>query len=359
MNSGKRAFSILILIALAEIALFLFSIIPAPINIVFLFLNGLPLGMVWGLVFSFLEGRKLTEVLGAGLSISFIVSSGLVKSIGKIVIDRFGFTEMQMPYITGAFFALPLVFFVWMLNQIPPPNEKDEEMRTKRIPMNKKDRINFFSRFASGIIILTVIYMALTAFRDMRDNFAAEIWNTLGFSDQPMIFTYTEIPIAIIVLAVMGSIMLIKNNMQALMINLFLILGGVLLIGVSTFAFQVKMLSPQLWMILTGLGLYLGYVPFNCILFDRFIAVYKTAANAGFLIYIADSFGYLASVGVLFFKNFGNSQISWYDFFIKSNYVLTLFGGLLTILSIIYFRKKQLFLNNIRNKNAEVETAQA
>ena len=348
MKPSKRAVSILILIGIAEIALFLFSIVPAPANVIFLFINGLPLGMVWGLVFSFLEGRKLTEILGAGLSISFIVSSGFVKSIGKIVIDNWGFTEYQMPYITGALFAIPLIFFVWMLNQIPPPTQSDEDLRTKRVPMNAQDRKSFFLRFATGLIVLTVIYMFLTAFRDMRDNFAAEIWNTLGYSDQPMIFTYTEIPIAIIVLAVMGSIMVIKDNMKALMVNLYIVLGGILLVGVATFIFHIKMISAPLWMILTGLGLYMGYVPFNCILFDRFIATYKTAANAGFLIYIADSFGYLASVSTLLFKNFGEAKISWYNFFVDLSYVLAIVGGALTLISIAYFRKKRMALNKAK-----------
>jgi len=35
---------------------------------------------------------------------------------------------------------------------------------------------------------------------------------------------------------------------------------------------------------------------------DRLIAAFGSAANAGFFIYIADSFGYLGSVGALIFR---------------------------------------------------------
>jgi hypothetical protein len=342
MKQNKRAVTILILIAFSELSLFLFSVTPMPYNIMFLFFNGLPLGMVWGLVFSYLEGRKLTEVLGAGLSISFIVSSGFVKSVGKIVINDFGISEYGMPYVTGLIFAVPLVFFVWMLDQVPPPSKEDEELRTVRVPMNYKERISFFKTFAFGITILTLIYMGLTAFRDLRDNYAVEIWSELGYADQPMIFTYTEIPIAISVLIIMGSLMLIKNNMKALLVNHYIILIGILLVGISTQSFLSGLISPTVWMMIVGFGLYMGYVPFNCILFDRFIATYKTASNAGFLIYIADSFGYLASVGLLIYKNFGESELSWYDFFIKSAYTLTIVCSILTVISIIYFRRKQI-----------------
>src|SRR5271156_4626552 len=82
----RRAVSILGLIGAAELALVLFALIPAPWNIACLFANGLALGMIWGLVFGFLEGRRLSELLGAMLCASFIVSSGVVKSAGESVI---------------------------------------------------------------------------------------------------------------------------------------------------------------------------------------------------------------------------------------------------------------------------------
>lgn len=364
MSPSKRVAAILLLIVISEISLLLFAVVPYPYNFIFMFFNGLPLGMVWGLVFSFLEGRRLTEILGAGLSVSFIVASGFVKSIGKIVMSEFGVSEFLMPFVTGLLFAVPLLLSVWLLSRIPRPTKEDEILRTKRVPMNKQERLKFFMKFSVGIIMLTLVYMTLTAFRDMRDNFVADIWIELGYNDLPMIFTYTEIPIAIIVLAIMGSLMLIKNNMKALLINHFVILLGILIIGGSTFAFQVGIISAPIWIVLTGLGLYMGYVPFNCILFDRFIATYKTAANAGFLIYIADSFGYLSSVGVMFYKNLGFASISWYEFFMKASYVMLFLGGPLTVISIIYFYKKSkmlieskdeiMFSNNVSNKVSEV-----
>ena len=87
MPQDRRAASILLLIGSSWASLLLFASIPVPYNIVFLFFNGLPLGMIWGLVFSYLEGRRNTELLGAGMSASFIISSGLVKSVGKYLIN--------------------------------------------------------------------------------------------------------------------------------------------------------------------------------------------------------------------------------------------------------------------------------
>ncbi|MEO1021974.1 MAG: DUF5690 family protein [Bacteroidota bacterium] len=340
MPAQRRAMTIVGLILAAEVALFFFWVVPGPSKLVFLFLNGLPLGMVWGLVFSFLEGRRNTELLGAGLSVSFIVSSGFVKSVGRYLTLEFGLSDFAMPFFTGLLFLLPLILFTWLLNLLPPPSEADETQRTRRIPMSGAERLDFFKRFAGGIIVLTVVYMALTAFRDLRDNYALEILEAVGFVNDASIFTKVEGPVGLIVLVVMGSLMLIKHNQRALMVNHYIIAFGLTLIGGATFAFQSGWIPAYLWMVLTGLGSYLGYVPFNCILFDRLIATYKTLANAGFLIYVADSFGYLSSVGLLLYKNFGQADISWYTFFVQLCYITAGIGVTLTMVSMLYFRQQ-------------------
>lgn len=341
MSGSKRAVSIVVLIGLAGLALLGFALVPAPYNIAFLFLNGLPLGMVWGLVFSYLEGRQTTEILGAGLSVSFIFSSGFVKTIGQYVMLNWGVSEYWMPLVTGMLFALPLLLFVGMLQQIPPPSAEDERLRTKREPMNQAQRRQFLRTFAGGIILLVLAYILLTAFRDFRDNFAAEIWNALGYGDTPTIFTLTEVPIALCVLVVMGLLMFIQNNQRALATYHLLIAFGFLLLGGSTLAFEREWISAPVWMTLTGLGLYLGYVPFNSILFDRLLATFRYVGTAGFLIYVADSFGYLGSVGVLFYKNFGQGDVSWLNFFIRSSYIITFAGSGLMLLALWYFQHKQ------------------
>lgn len=342
MDPANRGRAILVLIGIAHASLFLFWQVPQPWSVLFLFLNGLPLGMIWGLVFGYLEGRRNTELLGAGLSVSFIVSSGMARSTGSYVMIEWGVSEFAMPFITGLLFLVPLVFFVWMLNQVPPPTMQDELQRVKRVPMNRKERWAFFYQFSLGIVVLTMGYMGLTAYRDLRDNYALEIVSAIGYADDYAIFTRTEIPIAIIVLIVMASLMLIKNNRRALMVNHYIIGFGFALIGGATLMFQNDVISGYWWMVLVGLGSYLGYVPFNCILFDRFIATFRTLANAGFLIYIADSFGYLSSVGVLLYKNFGRADISWFEFFINFSYFTCLSGLILTTCSFIYFSFKKL-----------------
>jgi hypothetical protein len=206
--------------------------------------------------------------------------------------------------------------------------------------MNKEERSKFISTFLPGIILFVLAYMLMTVFRDLRDNYSAEVWKVLGFGNSPEIFTATEIPVSIIVLFVMGSLMIIKNNQTALLINHIIIIFGMILLGISTYLFEKEFIEAPTWMILIGLGLYLGYVPFNSIFFDRMIAAFQYTGTVGFIMYVADSFGYLGSVGVLFFKAFGFANLSWLNFFISSGYFISIAGTLLMTGSLIYFYQK-------------------
>lgn len=341
MEHGVRIRSILSLIGIAWAALLVFGILPYPYNFVALFFNGLPLGMIWGIVFSFLEGRRNTELLGAGMATSFIVSSGFVKAVGKTLTDTYGYTEFWMPFVTGALFIPSLFLGVWMLSKIPPPTLEDEAERTERVPMGRQERRRFFLAFAPGIVLMVAIYIALTIFRDVRDNFAVELWAALGYGETPSILVTAELPIAVSVLVIVAAMMFIRNNQRAFYANQLIIFTGGLLVLLTTWSFQTGWLDPAAWMIIIGFGMYLAYISYHTMLFERWIALFQYRSNIGYLMYLADAFGYLGSVGILFFKNFGASELSWLSFFTACAYAMggitMLFSGMATL----YFRQKE------------------
>jgi hypothetical protein len=331
---------ILLLIGIAWLALFFFAIVPAPYNIPFLFINGFPLGMIWGIVFSYVEGRRATDFIGAALAVSFIFSSGFVKSVAKYLMLSCGVTEFWSPFITGAVFILPLLLFVFLLEKIPPPSATDIQLRRERIPMTKEKRKELFFNFLPGLFTLIVIYVFLTIFRDLRDNFAADIWNELGFANQASIFTKTEIPITLIVLVMIAAMVFIKNNFTAFITAHIVIAAGFAITGISTWLFTQQLLHPINWMMLVGLGLYLAYIPFNCLLFERMIAAFQFSGNVGFLMYVADSFGYLGSMVVLLGKEIFTIQLHWVSFYSQSVLLLSILGIIGTAISGIYFLSK-------------------
>jgi MFS family permease len=351
MKNEKRARAIVKLILVAWMALFFFAILPPPYNIICLLINGFPLGVIYGLVFSYLEGRKTTEVLGAVLATSFIFASGFTQSIGKYVMLNWNVSEWWMPWTTGLIFFIPLILFTWLLEKTPEPGYLDVKERTQRLPMTKKERRKFIKTFMPGLFMLVAAYVMLTVIRDYRSNFAANIWNEQGLGKDAAIFTRSELPASLIVLVLMSFLVFVRKNIHALLINHLVIITGFLVSIASTLLFMHGGLSAFWWMTLTGVGLYMGYVPFNCMLFERLIATFKYISNAGFIIYVADSFGYLGSDAILLIKNFMHIKISWTDFFIQMVLAVSIAGILLVMFSFIYFKRKYqgYFAPGVRN----------
>ena len=337
MRPERRAGAIIILIGASWIALVLFAVVPAPWNVAALFLNGLPLGLIWGLVFGFMEGRRTSEVLGAILCASFILSSGVVKSVGKTLMDGLDVSAFWMPAAVGVVFMPLLAVSVLALAALPPPSPADEAERVARRPMMAKERAAFLVAHWPVLVLLVAAYVTLTAFRDLRDNFAAEIWQALGYGDAASVFTASEGPVAVLSLIAMGVMIAVKNNGRALLLMHGVILVGFATLGGSTLAFQYGLLSPIAWMIVSGAGLYLAYTPFNAMLFDRLIAYSGTVATAGFLIYVADASGYVGSVILLLVRNFAAVDLPWLRFFVGAAYATSLAGLVLVTGAAVLF----------------------
>ena len=336
MKPNQRMFYAIGLLSISEIALLGFALFPAPLKIIALFISGLPLGMIWGILFSYIEGRKVSELINVGLSVALIISSGIVKTFGQFILDTFNPSEYWMPVITGLCCYPVMLLCAYMLNQIPEPNKKDKEARTPRVPMNKQEQKRFLWNFFGGIITLVVFYGTLTVFRELRDSFAADIWKELHIENS-FIFTQTEIPIAFIVLFLMAFVVFIRSNRWARnFIYIVAALGCMILIG-STWLYTKGDISPVNWMILSGLGMYMGYIPFTYLI-DRLIASLKVISTAVFLIYIADSFGYLGTIVVFLIKNFANLNISWVNMLVYTAFGVGCIALVCIFITYWYFR---------------------
>ena len=340
LPANRRVIGILLQIGLAEVALVLFAVIPPPWNIACLFLDGLALGMIWGMVFAFVEGRRQSELIGAMLCASFILSSGVVKSVGQMVMLRGIAGEFWMPAVTGLIFAPVLLICLTGLAILPKPNAADIAARVERAPMNPRARNALIMRFGPGLAVLVALYVMLTALRDLRDNFAAEIWAELGLGGKADIFAWSEVPISIVVLGAMAALTLVKDNRNALVANFGLMGLGLALTGVSSLAFNLHLIGPVAWMIAIGGGLYLAYTPYNGLLFDQLVAATGEIGTAGFLIYLADSSGYAGSVALLLVKNFSGLQLHWARFLIEASMITSVLGLALLAWAAAYFYRQ-------------------
>ena len=350
------------LIVWAEAALWGFAQSPGSYKVLAIFLNGLSLGMVWGLVVRYLEGRVTSELLLAGLSSSFIVSSGIVKDVGRafmsgtaaswwasvpgigpVVAQSMGeVSESWMPVVTGLHFLPLFILFVWMLSQIPSRTHVDQEQRHVRQSMDGRVRTHFLIAYLPGLVLLGVAYLLLTAYRDFRDNFAVELFADLGYSylGNESIITQAEVWVAVGVLGTLALLNTLRRSRAGMIATFAVMAGGTALLAFSTLALESGLISGFVWMILVGFGSYLAYVPYGSMLFERLMANTSIVGTAVFGIYMADAVGYTGSVAMLLFKDLVATEMTRLDFFKLLTYVMAGVGTTCLMASCVYFLRR-------------------
>jgi hypothetical protein len=326
------------LISAAEVALLGFALLPPVGKLLALFCNGLPLGMIWGLVVRYLEGRRASELMLAALSCSFIVASGIVKDVGRWLLHQ-GVSEYWMPATAGLLFFPALLLSATLLDRLPDPDLADQAEREARPPMTAHARRDFAARFLPGLVLLLLVYLGLTAFRDFRDNYGVELFAALGYAQQPALFSRTELPVALLVLGIMSSLNRVRDRESGLRAVFAVMTAGLLLLGAATLALEARWLSGQGWMICVGLGAYLAYVPFSSFLFDRLMAATRFAGTAVFAVNVADAVGYTGSVGMQLYKDLVVASTTRLSFFKQLSYGLSLGGCVLLLAAGVYFAR--------------------
>lgn len=302
MDAKYRAAAIIGLIGSAELALVGFAFLPTPFRVLMMFLNGLPLGMVFGLVLAYLEGRQQTEALSAALCASFIMSSGVVKSVGRWLVQDIGVSEFQMPMLTGLLFLPATLLSVWVLRATPAPDEDDVRLRTERRAMTSVDRRRFLTAYWPGLSLLVLVYVILTVVRTVRDDFGVEIWRDMGVSETPSVFARSETLVALLVTAMCGLTIWIRHNLNAIRLTVAMMCGSFGLIAAAAMLQPTGAISPFAFMVACGVGLYVPYVAFHTTIFERLIAAARVPSNLGFLMYLADAIGYLGYAVVMLMR---------------------------------------------------------
>lgn len=334
-----RSLLILYLIAFSHFALLCFALIPAPWNCFMLFFNGIPLGMVFGLVMGFLEGRRITEALLGFLCASFILADGFCKSVGSFLLDK-GISDHWMPFVSGTFFIIPLLVFVWMLSRISQPKNLDVIARSERSPMYIEDRRRFFSKYFIGLSLILLVYLLVTILRSIRADYSPEIWKGLGFDAKPEKFTISELWVTLGIVISSGVMILVKNNKIAFYLAMFVAFLGFFLAGISVIGLMSNLLDGFWFMVWVGLGLYLPYVLVHTTIFERLLAMTRERGNCSYLMYLADAIGYLGYVAVIISGVFVSRQISLLNQFVILVSLISVVSGILIIFASIYFANR-------------------
>ncbi len=299
--------------ALSEVSLIAFGLAPQPCNIAALYFNGLSLGCMWGVIFSFLEGRRTTDLLASIMGVSMALSSGLAKSLGLYALHGLHVSEFWMPALVGAV-AFPLLCLTgWMMTRFPHPTAADIASRSERVTLNGHQRWALFRRFMPLLILLFGANLLLTVQRDVKEDFIVCIIDVSTVSSWA--FAQIDSIATLVLLAVFALLASTYSHLKVLCA--LLVLSAC---GMGTLAFLGAggggtTLPTTIWLFLQSLCLDIAYLSFQTIFFERFIACFKIKGNVGFFIITIDFVGYLGTLALLLFKEFYASHVDWASFY--------------------------------------------
>lgn len=334
LKKEHRLRFIIISVIVAEASLILFATLPTPYNVFAMFFNGLSLGCMWGVIFSFIEGRRTTDILASLLGISIVISSGVAKSLGLFTMQTLHISEFWMPAFIGAF-ALPLLATLgYIMNRLPQPTAEDIATKSQRVPLNGQQRRALFINFMPVLILLLMANLMLVILRDIKEDFLVNIIDMKGHSS--WLFAQVDSIVTLIILALFGVMGFIKSNIKVLVILLSMVVAGTATLSFVSFNYDALQLNTITWLFIQSLSLYIAYLCFQSIFFDRFIACFRIKGNVGFFIVTIDFIGYTGTVLVLMFKEFFHADINWLEFYNRASGYVGIICTVAFTCSIIY-----------------------
>lgn len=300
-------------VAMAELSLLAFGLVPVPWNIVALFFNGLSLGCMWGVIFSYLEGRRLSGVLASVMGMSIACSSALAKSAGLYLIRDLGVDPFWMPAVIGGVAFVLLVVLAFALNALPDPSAEDRAACAERVPMDGRQRRQIFLRFVPLLTMLFTANLFVTVIRDIKEDFLVNIVDTSQLS--AWAFSGVDAVVTAIILFLFLAVSLIRSHLNVLCTLLVLVLVSMFALVYVAWNYDWLALSPLAWLFVQSLGVYAAFLSFQTLFFERFVACYHIRGNVGFFIVTIDFIGYVGTVGVLVFKELFAGELDWLAFY--------------------------------------------
>jgi hypothetical protein len=225
-----------------------------------------------------------------------------------------------------------------MLARIPPPTVADVAARASRTTMNRSQRWSLVRRYAVGLALLVTMYLLVTVLRSFRADFATELWHGLGAPAQPATFSQSEICVALGVLIVNGCAALVRDNQRAFFLSLGTCGAGFCLLAAALVGHRSGLVDGFSFMVLIGLGLYLPYVAIHTTVFERLLAMTRDRGNIGFLMYLADAFGYVA---VMLLRNAMTPAADMVDFFTAACWGAAVVSAFCLVGSGVYFGSRR------------------
>ena len=170
----------------------------------------------------------------------------------------------------------------------------------------------------------------LLVLRDIKEDFLV---NILDMSNQSSwLFARIDTIVTLVILGIFALFIFCRSNIKALLSLMVLVIAGCLTMTYVSFQYEAFVSRPITWLFIQSLSLYIAYLTFQTIFFDRFIACFRIKGNVGFFIALIDFIGYLGTVSLLSVKELLDIDLEWFVWF---NHIACFVGGICSILFVI------------------------
>ncbi len=148
---------------------------------------------------------------------------------------------------------------------------------------------------------------------------------------------------------------MIIDNRRAFFTSLAISLFGGVLMLAALAGWSRSVLDGFTFMVLVGTGLYLPYVVIQTTVFERLIAMTRERANLGFLMYVADAFGYLGYAGLMIASSAVPAGGDFLRFFMVTCGVTAVLTCASLVLSWAYFVRRGASVDSVFFERLTVE----
>ena len=310
----------------------------APLKIISVLIGSIFCSAIFGVEFTYLEGRSNGDVFIAAVNTVVFFGSSLCRAIGAALI-RGGVPGRWMPILAVTLYSPITILSLYCLDAMPNPTEADIASMGERTIMASSEKSAFISNHAFGLTPLLLGFAFAAGFRFLRDFFALEIYReVLDREPEPLDYLLADWIGGAFCIASLLAMSRVTDNVRVLMLLLCMFAGGGLIIGLATFLFQREWISPELWIISIGVGLTCTITPFSGSLFDRIMACTRTKGTATFLINFGDAVAYVGVFLSLAYKTFSDGT-SYEALFLTGCRVFTLILLITGALSTMYWSR--------------------
>ena len=272
-----------------------------------IFVGSLSASAIFGVEFTYAEGRQCSDVLLAALNCVVLFGSSICRALGSSIITTLlipqNLNPRWMPLLLVVLYAPITILALIGLDAVPDPTPTDTIARGRRTTMTPHEKTAFLYRHVLGLFPLVLGYAYMTGFRFLRDFYALEVYTeVLHREPAPKDYLLADWVGGILSVGCLLVLQTIHDNTSALVFLHGMFVGGGVIIGTGTYGFEHNMLSPESWIICVGIGVALSTTPFTGSLFDRIIASTRIKGTAVFLVFFADGVSYLGVLILLLYK---------------------------------------------------------